>query len=205
MTHLQNVPHVLEYGITHKDSPNANPDYIDIGDSSLINSRGAKLMWVNNGDKFSFEHEQITLGNFIPFYFGFRMPMLYVIQNGYNGVKMQPPESIVYCVCTLQKIIDDGYSYYFTDGHAIDSLSSCFDSTMVNDIENIIDFEAAKTRDWTAQRDLKRKKEAEFLLGQDILKGSMAGFICYNDDTKNKLIKMGVKETIVHTNAHYYF
>ncbi len=32
MTHIDNIPHILKYGITHKNSKNANPHYKAIGD-----------------------------------------------------------------------------------------------------------------------------------------------------------------------------
>jgi hypothetical protein len=35
MTHIENVPHILQFGITHKNSPNANLDYVAIGDDLL--------------------------------------------------------------------------------------------------------------------------------------------------------------------------
>ena len=72
MTHIDNVPHILLNGITHK----ANPNFTPIGDSSLIENRS---IFVLNNDK--------NLGDCIPFYFYVRMPMLYVIQKSYNGVK----------------------------------------------------------------------------------------------------------------------
>ena len=39
MMHIDNVPHVLQHGIAHASSPNANTSYVPIGDSSLISSR----------------------------------------------------------------------------------------------------------------------------------------------------------------------
>ena len=68
MTHIANMLHILEHGITHSSSPHANPDYRPIGDGSLIGSRAAFPV---TGNK--------TLGDYIPFYFWGRMPMLYVI------------------------------------------------------------------------------------------------------------------------------
>lgn len=38
MTHIDNIPHILKYDITHKSSKNANPVYITIGDKSLIST-----------------------------------------------------------------------------------------------------------------------------------------------------------------------
>ena len=39
MTHIDNIPHILQYGITHKSSPNSNPCYKTIGDIDIINKR----------------------------------------------------------------------------------------------------------------------------------------------------------------------
>lgn len=205
MTHVQNIAHILEHGITHRNSERANPDYVSIGDGSLIGTRDAKQIWVNNGETFSFDHAQITLGNFTPFYFGSRMPMLYVIQKGFNGVKKRAAEEIVYCGCLLQSIIDSGLSYYFTDGHATDNFSSCYDQSKVNEIENIVDFKAVKVTDWTAARDLKRKMEAELLVAGDVPVGCIAAFACYNEAAKQELIRIGVDESLIHIRPNYYF
>lgn len=39
LIHIENIPHVLAHGITHKNSPNANPNFVGIGDLSLIDNR----------------------------------------------------------------------------------------------------------------------------------------------------------------------
>src|SRR5690554_6203453 len=112
MIHIENIQHVLQYGITHRNSPNANKNFVPIGDNSLISRRNTRV--VNNGK---------LLGNYIPFYFGTRSPMLYVIQRGYNGVNRTVPENIVYCVTSVAEIINSQIDFLFTDGHAIDSRS----------------------------------------------------------------------------------
>jgi hypothetical protein len=38
MTHIENIPHILQYGITHSSSRNSNPNFKPIGDVSLINT-----------------------------------------------------------------------------------------------------------------------------------------------------------------------
>lgn len=93
MTHIKNVPHILVNGLTHRNSPNSNPAFTPIGDPSLIGTR----------DDYKLENGKL-LGEYIPFYFGTRTPMLYVIQKGFNGLKLTPPEEIVYCVTSVQKI-----------------------------------------------------------------------------------------------------
>lgn len=78
ITHIENIPHILQYGIVHRTSSNFNNRFISIGDKSLINFRSSKSVTVGNS--------RIVLGDYIPFYFGVRMPMLYVIQLGGNFV-----------------------------------------------------------------------------------------------------------------------
>jgi hypothetical protein len=65
MIHFQNIPHILKNGITHSSSANANHNFVPIGDASLISTRNSFLL---NNDK--------HLGDYIPFYFGTRRPML---------------------------------------------------------------------------------------------------------------------------------
>lgn len=161
MVHIDNVPHILQNGITHKTSPNANSNYAPIGDSSIIISRNGRTISVKTA---SGQIKNIIIGDFIPFYFGYRTPMLYVIQKGFNSVTPQSPENIIYLVCNVQGIIDAKLEFYFTDGHAIDSLSTCYDKSFAGNIKNLVDIRATKLSDWTQDRDDKRKKEAEFLI-----------------------------------------
>jgi hypothetical protein len=208
MTHIQNVPHILTYGVTHKNSPNANPNFITIGDVSLIDTRSIKIISVDNGDFLNFDAPTIVLGNFIPFYFGIKMPMLYVMQHGGNFVeKATPPEDIVYIACSVESIIQSGIIFYFSDGHATDNLTTFYDNIRVNDLPTLVDWNAIKASFWGGQENLnvKRKKQAEFLVSNDLPPDYIKGFVCFDDVSKQRLMRMGiVEETIkVIPNAYY--
>lgn len=208
MTHIDNIEHILQYGITHRNSPNHNLDYVAIGDISLINTRDAKHVSVDNGDFLDMDATTITLGDFIPFYFGIKMPMLYVIQNGGNFVtKSTPASKIVYMVCSITKIIKHHEDYYFSDGHATDNLTSFYDKTKINELPEIIDWNAVRASYWGGQDNLniKRKKQAEFLVSGDVTSKHIIGFGCYNDKAKNNLVDLGIKEDKIKVipNAYY--
>lgn len=197
ITHVENIPHILKFGITHKDSPNINQNFKNIGDISLIETRSNRIVNIDNGDAVLNDSSSITLGDFIPFYFGVKMPMLYVAQQGGNFVEQATqPENIVYMACSLSKIVSNGINFYFTDGHATDMLTSFYDNTKINELVNIIDWSAIKTSYWGGVDNLniKRKKQAEFLVSGDLSPDFIIGFGCYNDNSKNKLITMGVTE-----------
>lgn len=208
MTHIDNIEHVLRNGITNRNSPNHNPDYITIGDIRLISTRDIKQVSVDNGDFLNFNAATITLGDFIPFYFGVRMPMLYVIQNGGNFVaKSTPAAKIVYMVCAVNEIIKCHENCYFSDGHATDNLTSFYDSTQMNELPNIVDWNAVKAAYWSGQENLniKRKKQAEFLVQNDVGPNLIMGFGCYNETAKNELIDLGIKESKIKIIPKAYF
>lgn len=194
MIHMENIPHVLQYGITHRNSSNAN--FVPIGDNSLVKRRNTRVL--NNGK---------LLGDYIPFYFGTRSPMLYVIQHGYNGVSITIPENIIYCVTSIEKILHSGIDFLFTDGHAIDSFTSEYSKDQINNIDSILDYHAINALVWVDENDLdkRRRKEAEFLLSQDLPANHILGYICYNEDAKSKLLAYGIEEKRIVVKSNYYF
>lgn len=201
MTHIDNIPHVLQYGIVHRSSPNRSSCFVSIGDKSLIDYRNTKSVFVGS--------KTIVLGDFIPFYFGVRMPMLYVIQHGGNYVeKARKAEEIVYVVVPLKEIVESGSLYYFSDGHATDSLTTFYDANDIKELPSIIDWDAVKSRFWSGdgiETDIKRRKQAEFLVKEDLPANSIVGFVCYNDNAKSKLVSYGIVDNIIKVfpNAYY--
>lgn len=201
MTHIDNIPHILQYGIVHRSSPNRSSCFVSIGDKSLIDYRNTKSVFVGS--------KTIVLGDFIPFYFGVRMPMLYVIQHGGNYVeKARKAEEIVYVVVPLKEIVESGSLYYFSDGHATDSLTTFYDANDIKELPSIIDWDAVKSRFWSGdgiETDIKRRKQAEFLVKEDLPANSIVGFVCYNDNAKSKLVSYGIVENIIKVfpNAYY--
>lgn len=196
MTHIANIPHIVAHGITHVQSPNANPDFMPIGDSSLIQSRNSYVL--ENGR---------LLGEYIPFYFAVRTPMLYVVQKGYNMVVPTPAQNIVYCVTSVQKIIDTALDFVFTDGHAVDRFTTQYGMQDIAHVDNLIDWKAVKATYWKNENDLdvKRRKEAEFLVLGDIPFASILGFVVNNQAACNQLRESGIAEEKIKIKPDFYF
>src|SRR5690554_367778 len=196
ITHIENIPHIIQNGFTHASSPNANHDFVPIGDRSLIATRHSFML--NNGR---------LLGAYIPFYFGPRTPMLFVVQRGYNAVAPTPPEHIVYCVSSVQKIVDLQLDFVFTDGHAVNRLSNQYLPESIEQIDTLVDFNAAYARYWNDENDLdrKRRKEAEFLILGDIPSTAINGYLTYNDSSRDRMIGFGIDANRVHVKPQFYF
>ncbi len=196
MTHIENIPHILQHGITHSASANANPNFVPIGDGSLIATRNDFLL--NNGRR---------LGDYIPFYFGVRTPMLYVVQNGFNMVAPTLAENIVYCITSVQKIIEQQLDFVFTDGHAVDGFTMQYTVADIQNIDNLLDWNAIRAKYWRDDNDLdlKRRKEAEFLVSGDIASEVVLGYLTYNENAKNRVIELGANAGNVHIKKDFYF
>ena len=195
MTHLLNVPHIMQEGFVHSDSPRASECYIEIGDKSLIETRKNKYL------------KGHSINDYIPFYFGYRSPMLYVIQHGFNGVVMRKPQEIVYCALRIDDVISSGLRFIFTDGHANDSFTNVYDSDRIKDIDQIIQANDIYAKYWKSDddTDLKRRKDAEFLILDEIPASLIAYYIVYNQDAKQQLEDMGVASEMIIIKPGYYY
>lgn len=200
MTHIGNIPHILENGITHQNSLNSNKNYISIGYANLISKRENVIL--PNGNK---------LSDYIPFYFGARMPMLYVIMLGTNSVKydIEPisSEDIVYCITNVEQVLNHNLQFVFSDGHAVSELTDFFDIASIESIDKIIDSQAIKAMYWNDENDLdlKRRKEAEFLVENHIPVNAILGFAVYNNNAKQRLLDYGVAQGKIVVRPKYYF
>jgi len=196
ITHIKNVPHILTHGITHANSNNSNKNYISIGDNSLINRRNN--ITISNGKR---------LGDYIPFYFGVRMPMLYVIQNGFNGITAIEPSEIVYCITNVRQILGHDLPFMFTNGHSVDGLTDFFNKKDIANINSIIDKKAIRSKYWRNENDLdlKRRKEAEFLIESDVPSSAIIGWAVYNTKAKTRMEEEGVSADKIIVKQGYYF
>jgi hypothetical protein len=196
LTHIDNLPHILVNGLTHWSSLNANPNYRPIGDSSLIGTRKGRVIPFGK-----------PLGDYLPFYFAKRTPMLYVIQNGYNNVPRQAPTDLVYCVTSVEQVINLQHPFIYTNGHATDVFTQFFDNTRIGELDSLLDWNAIRTTDWKNEGDLdlKRRMQAEFLLEGDLPFSSILGFLVHDEAARQKMIAFGFSPDRVHLKPDFYF
>lgn len=134
--------------------------------------------------------------------------MLFVMQNGGNFVeKATPPNDIVYLVCSLKSLISRNVLFYFSDGHATDKYTTSYDVTMIAHLPAIIDWQAVRASFWGGLENLtlKRKKQSELLVAQDVEPEHIVGFVCYDGSSKNRLATLGcdVNKIEIKPSAYY--
>src|SRR5262245_37067596 len=85
ITHVRNVPWILDHGLHCQSSPERDPDFVPIGNPDLIRKRAVREIPEPPGG---------LLSDYIPFYFTPRSPMLYNITTGVGSVKWTPARDI---------------------------------------------------------------------------------------------------------------
>ena len=105
------------------------------------------------------------VGDYVPFYFAPRSPMLFVIHKGsvpgYSGGQTE----VVHLVSTIERVEAAGLGWVFTDGHAeMAPLTDFYDD--LTDL-NKVDWELMQSRYWFDTDDYPdrmRRRQAEFLV-----------------------------------------
>lgn len=199
MTHINNVPHILEFGITHRSSPSANPRYAAIGDTNLIERRRDYIVTTVNGKVYK-------IGDFIPFYFYARMPMLYNIQHGY-GVSQVKAEDIVYVTVDINVIVSSTrHDFFFSDGHAYNHIQTKFYGREdFCNIDSLLDLSAIRSNDWGNDSCIKNRKQAEFFVKGDIDVGALRHWICHSESAKASMVGMGIDPGIILVRPDAYY
>ena len=195
LTHIDNIQYIMTKGLVRASSPLRDENYVSIGDVQVIQVRKDR------------KYQGYQLSDFMPFYFGPRSPMLYVIQNGYNGVRKVSPENLIYCVVRIDDIINNNVDCFFTDGHALSSLTCYYHKSRLVELNNIVKYADVYSSFWNDEEDpdLKRRKEAELLIYEDIPAQYIRGIVVYNEVAREHLISIGVAAELIVVKPGYYF
>jgi len=180
ITHIDNLDYILKSGkLTCPSHVDCDPNYIGIGDTTLIGNRSSKQINIEPKGDFT---------DYVAFYFGARSPMLYAIQKGFNGVTKRNPQEIIYLVTDFENIKVNNCKYVFTDGHGYHSMSQFFNN---EDGLAEVDWNAVKLIRWTDTEDdpdRKRRKQAEFLVFKELPLSALIGSVVYSEDAKNTVL-----------------
>jgi ssDNA thymidine ADP-ribosyltransferase, DarT len=181
ITHLQNMPHILQHGLCPIASGATDPNFIPIGDVTLIAARKELEVPIPPGGVFS---------EYVPFYLGVRGPMLYQIWKGYEGVSQVTQSDIIYIAVSLGSIQAQGLAFVFTDGHARAKVSRFYSDPA--DFAHL-DWETIRTNSWANTEDdpdRKRKKQAEVMVKGIVNPESFGFLLTFDDNSKEKVLKM---------------
>lgn len=175
---MDNLGFIVRNGLLSANFPGNDPSFRRIGDSSLIQTREGLNAPNPPGGSFQ---------DYIPFYLGPRPPTLYKIAKGHEDIEQLPQHEIIYLISSVEVVIQNGLTYFFSDGHAR-AVTSNFYTDQAN-LDNL-DWETIYSNQWyNTPSDMSRKqrKQAEFFV-KDFMPWNCIEMIgVFNNETKKRV------------------
>lgn len=198
--HFDNVEYALENGLCIRTHPDADPNYINIGDSGLIMQRNDYPVGIIPPGG--------NLGDYVPFYFGPLSPMLLNIKTGHRGVTRRPQSDIVYLCCRLDSILECCEEWCFTNGHAKDAITDFFNRE--EDLREVY-WDTVGLRYWNPTEDFlgrQTRKQAEFLVKEHVPVDCIDEIVVFNEAKRilvQEIIERFELDITVRVDREYYY
>lgn len=176
ITDVGNLPNILAAGGLHSEATlqmaGAHPTVI--GHSNIKQRRLQEITVPCCSNRF--------VGEFVPFYFCPRSPMLFTINRGNTGRVPGCQKQIVHLVSTMQIATGLGREWAFSNGNAGAFLTDFF-----ADVASLteLDWAIINSPDWGGER--RHRKQAEFLLADFFPWAAVRAIGCYNSGTKQEV------------------
>lgn len=182
ITHIRNVPFILDHGIHCRSGGIHDPEFIAIGLPGIINRRAVHPVPIAPGG---------TLADYVPFYFTPWSIMLLNIKSGKNPeVIKRESEEIVIMVSSLPRLTELGRGFIFTNGHAALAESEYFSA--MSDLGRI-DWTILRNRDFKRDPDNDPGKigryQAEALVHRHVPVEALLGIVCYDQASADALTR----------------
>lgn len=178
ITHVQNVPWILDHGLDCQSSDRVDPNFVPIGMPDLIAKRVTRTVPLAPSS---------SLGDYVPFYFTPWSIMMFNIKTGYNNVIERPNAEIAILVSSLPKLHELGVPFLFTNGHAYMEESDYFDDLAHLDR---LDWDLLQRRDFKKDPEDPGKLgryQAEALVYRHLPIEALLGIACYDSETQVSL------------------
>lgn len=199
--HIQNLPHILQAGLCTKHHPDADLNFISIGNPQIITTRDETPVKIDGYG---------NVGDYVPFYFTPRSIMLYNIVTGYYApvVPKVPREDILIIRCLAKQLIKSE-RFFFTNGQANDAITDHY-----NDLKhgNEIDWKNIQAGNFSKSDgdfDRPRRYQAEFLVHHHVPVSFIESLNVYNNKAatfvQTELDKAGTANLPVLINPAYFF
>jgi hypothetical protein len=198
IVHRDNLPWILNNGLHCANSGVLAPNFVNIGNTELIDKRRHRLVPIAPGG---------TLADYVPFYFTPFSVMMKNIHSG-RGVLLRKNEEIVILVSSLHRVDALGLPYLFTDSHAYYQWANYYNK--LADLDKV-DWPLLQSRDFKRDPEDPAKFEryqAEVLIHQHCPVTGLLGVVCYTDavklDIEQALAQRGLNLP-VHVRTGWYF
>ena len=182
IVHVANVPWILEHGgLFCRNSPQKDPNYVNIGSIELIDKRSRRVVPVPPGG---------TLSDYVPFYFTPFSMMMYKIKTGHAGITKRNDQDIVIFVSSIHRLRETGVRFLFTNQHAYPPNTDFYETVEALSVIDwpLLQSKNFKTDDADPGRQL--RYQAEALVHEHVPLNALLGIVCHNEEVKQRIEAM---------------
>lgn len=122
------------------------------------------------------------VGEFVPFYYCFRSPMLYLINQGKTGKPLGYQHNIVHLQTSIGRVTKDCSTWAISDGNAGAGYTSFYNELSALDQ---LDWGIIHSNNWSGDR--KNMKQAEFLAADFLPWESIETVGCFNSQAVSRV------------------
>lgn len=197
ITDISNLPSIIRQGGLYSDAlMRANfPGHTNIGYDQIKARRLSEIIVPFGSNKF--------VGEYVPFYYCPRSPMLYTINQGNVTKPAGCQGDIVHLVSNVQIALGLGKEYAISDGNA-----GTYYATFYNDISalDLLDWNVLNSWSWGGEK--RNKKQAEFLVADSFPWQSFSSIGCMNNVAMKKveeILKNSAHKPHLSCNRNWYY
>lgn len=179
ITHVDNLPWILEHGLWCPSADQSNPEFVSIGNPELIDLRSRREVPIPPGG---------TLSEYIPFYFTPRSPMLLNITTGWAGIRKRENAELVFLVSSLDHLTERGLTFVYSDRHAY--LAAATFSSDRAELQSLVWYDLLRSGDFHRDPDAPERPEryqAEALVRRHLPCEALVGIACYTERVKTSI------------------
>lgn len=170
ITPVSNLAGIIEQGGLYSDAALEHHPHDVIGYSHIKQRRLTEYRIACCGDRF--------VGEFVPFYYCPRSPMLYTINRGNTGKAPGSQRDILHLVSDVATAMALGRAWAISDGNA--GAAHALFSSNIAQLDGL-DWAAIRATQWAGRT---HQKSAEFLVADFVPWTAIRGIGCYDDDVR---------------------
>lgn len=147
-----------------------------------------------------------TVGDFVPFYFCPRSPMLYIIERRRSELEYKGGQKeVIHLVSSVEAVVAGGCQCAFTATNA--GAGYTYFHSNLDQLEDIVDWSSVEATDWRDPA-VKEKKQAEFLVRNEFPWKLIESIGVFNTDIRDRvttiLQKSGHRPNVSVQRGWYY-
>lgn len=169
---------------------------VNIGYDHIKRRRMTEIRVTSAGNRF--------VGEFVPFYFCPRSPMLFVVNKGRTGRPQGCQRTILHLVTSVESALNTGAACAYSDGNAGAAYPNFYGEIELLD----------QRLNWTAINEranwgpVTTQKSAEFLVADAFPWGSIRGIGCFNEEIAHQvreILEAFDHRPVVHAKPSWYY